>query len=48
VAGRRLSGLAAVAAAVAIVALASALVLFTFVPPHLPLFLDPTGAYGIP
>lgn len=46
--GRTLSTLANVTAAIAIVALASALVLFTFVPPHLPVFLTPAGTYGIP
>ncbi|MEN8614397.1 DUF6512 family protein [Dehalogenimonas sp. THU2] len=31
-----------------IIALAAALVLFTFLPPELPIFRDPTGTYGIP
>ncbi|KPK24543.1 MAG: hypothetical protein AMJ70_01615 [Dehalococcoidia bacterium SG8_51_3] len=45
----RLPGYAAIIAAVFIVILALILILFTFYPPHLPIFLDAnTGTYGIP
>jgi hypothetical protein len=36
------------AALLFIVLLALALILFTFYPPHLPIFQDPTGIYGLP
>ena len=37
-----------VTAATAIVLLAVILVVFTYFPPHLPIFMDPSGSYGIP
>ena len=33
---------------ISILALALVLILFTFYPPHLPIFLDETGFYGLP
>ena len=45
---RPLPGYAGVSSAVFILALAAVLMLFTFYPPHLPIFMDGQGFYGLP